>query len=124
MLYSFSLRPFGGEGLKNHSLICLGAVVPPLRTLGMTIDRVFDISVELAERVMLIDQMSQWSGRIFGGKLSQCKCACVNKPIYLWLMCLGNKTSAFIWWYLCERTIGVQSHVIVQFFKLIDQNEN
>lgn len=79
-MYSFSLRPFGGEGLKNHSLICLGAVVPPLRTLGMTTDRVFDISVELAERVMLIDQMSQWSGRIFGGKLSQCKCAVLINP--------------------------------------------
>lgn len=34
-------------------------MVPPLRTLGMTTDMVFDISVELAERVMLIDQMSQ-----------------------------------------------------------------
>lgn len=34
-------------------------MVLPLRTLGMTTDMVFDISVELAERVMLIDQMSQ-----------------------------------------------------------------
>lgn len=70
MLYSFSLRPFGGGGLKvsRISLICLGAMVPPLRTLAMTTDTVFDISVELTERVMLIDQMSQWGGRIFDGK--------------------------------------------------------
>lgn len=92
-------------------------MVPPLRTLGMTTDMIFDISVELAEKAMLIDQMSQWSGRLFGGKLSQCKCACVNKPICIWLMHLGNETSAFIWWYLCERTIEVESHDIVQFFQ-------
>lgn len=61
ILYSFSLRPFGGGGLKvsRICLICLGAMVPPLRTLAMTTDMVFDISVELTERVMLIDQMSQ-----------------------------------------------------------------
>lgn len=34
-------------------------MVPPLRTLGMTTDMIFDISVELAEKAMLIDQMSQ-----------------------------------------------------------------
>lgn len=45
--------------VSRISLICLGAMVPPLRTLGMTTDMIFDISVELAEKAMLIDQMSQ-----------------------------------------------------------------